>query len=66
MKRFKVYCRYTAKPAGGLFLGFKLHFPGEVWYADDDVRTTWFLALGLLIFTVTIEYYRKSNKKEME
>ena len=61
ISRITIKAKWHARRAGGLFLGVRLHFPVSVLFEDiTDTRQVWYLAIGLLVATIELQYRGKS------
>jgi hypothetical protein len=58
-KRIAVRATWHARRAGGLFLGLRLSFPTSVLFNNGEVRSVIHFCVGLLVFTIDIEFRGK-------
>jgi len=55
LRRFVVRGRWHARKAGGLFVGVRVSFPVSVLFDNGEVRPTWRVNVGFLVFAVDME-----------
>ncbi len=59
----KIGIQRIARKHGGLFIGFKFHFPVTVQFIDGGTTTAYTLAVGLLTHQLRIDVYLEGSKK---
>ena len=55
---------WTFRKHGGIFLGFKVHFPVTTQFTDGSVRTFQNLTVGLLVWQFGIDFIGKPQEAE--
>jgi hypothetical protein len=76
-KYLNISATWHCKKAGGLFLGFQMHFPARIvpsaenydFFDESDFCDSILIKLGFLLFTVDLKlkynhYFRKNAYKE--
>lgn len=57
----RVFC--NASKSGGLYIGVRIDFPHLVIYRSGDVSSSWAFSIGLIFWTVIVDFRGRVREK---